>query len=197
MAFRLLDLPQEIQDQVYYLYFEETHLQINHSNPLRFVDPPDLNIDLVCRKVCGDARRARSVAIRPSLHLRLGWLTHCLNPLLTPRYAWLHSHVSEIEFDDVPDLSLAFWRRFLDTFANVRIFDFNYVPGFPIPISIPMRSLAVQVELLQFHRRNMRDLARIANRRHGEHSTIKIRHRLRRAKTCVWTVRFPSNLDHS
>ena len=63
--FRLLDLPQELQDDVYEKYFEGvrlTRLSVNETIPC-------LNIELACRKTCLDVRQVRDRVWPRIVHL--------------------------------------------------------------------------------------------------------------------------------
>ncbi|KAJ9654076.1 hypothetical protein H2198_006815 [Neophaeococcomyces mojaviensis] len=108
-AFRLLDLPQEIQDNVYAKYYEgvwlvlqrvEWRSSILFSAKIGFNPLPDLRVEQTCRKVLTDSRRARrkvwprKLVIDNLLGIKL-WLTPLASDL---KYDWLRGHVETIEF---------------------------------------------------------------------------------------------------
>ena len=118
--FRFLDLPQEIQDNIYAKYFEDiapafrartdcdwecTYGDAEVGFPdhdFAVIGKPNLAIDLVSRKVCGDARTARNKDM--SRTLVIGKLTcdadgdigaFCFDP----KYFWLRNHIETLVFD--------------------------------------------------------------------------------------------------
>ncbi|KAK5092936.1 hypothetical protein LTR70_005200 [Exophiala xenobiotica] len=159
--FRLLDLPQEIQDKVYDMYFQGCTLKlqgnaVDDSLMLRLngdadgqndVDDEDmvmhqsvtnpayslLDIELVCRKVHLDARRARSRVWPRTVSLELSRYRNMGFQLRSRKYAWLQNHIDTFKVDTETLLgqSSLFFPVTLNSFPHLRHLEFDgrfYLP---------------------------------------------------------------------
>ncbi|KAK5946664.1 hypothetical protein PMZ80_000807 [Knufia obscura] len=145
--FRLLDLPQEIQDRIYELYFEDATITIEHIETLydnhdqaedpetsddnaphikvKVSDIPSLSIDLVSRKVHLDALAARNRTISDILQLQTAVDMPQKHLLLevaeNAKYEWVRNHVTCLKFmDDNFLYEFPDWQRFLQNFPYLR-----------------------------------------------------------------------------
>lgn len=106
--FRLQDLPDELQIKVYQKYFEGTRLKLDKyegsANKLLFSGMPSLNVELVCRDMHIEARKARSQQTHRYL---ITCETHMLSPkaldLFTEdaRYVWIREHIDMLLLRDI------------------------------------------------------------------------------------------------
>lgn len=108
--FRLLDLPQELQSQIYAKYYEGVDLTLRRverrdtilfSQLIRFHPLPSLALELTSRKVYNDSRKVRHVTWprRLSLVNLLGIKFWILQLAEHSKYQWLRDHIDSFEFN--------------------------------------------------------------------------------------------------
>lgn len=90
--FRLLDLPQEIQDKIYEAYHQGVKLTL----PLQKGSLPSLNIEVVSRKVGHDAKKVRDAIWPRKIEVSAeGWLQ--LTTAERFVVGWLGTHIDSID----------------------------------------------------------------------------------------------------
>lgn len=108
--FRLLDLPQEIQNQIFTKYYEGVELILQRierrdtilfSQLIKFHPLPSLALELTSRKVFADSRKVRQVAWPRKLTLvnLLGIKFWILQLAEHSKYKWLRNHIESFEFN--------------------------------------------------------------------------------------------------
>lgn len=146
--FKLLELPQEVQDHVYDLYFEHSRLKIelgpfndgdgctNLWPDVKISGIANLNIESVCRKTRTDSLASRGRSIPRGIRLiTCGSCRHiedrtscdCIQQCITrlsdnTKYQWIYTHVTMINFvDHVQDWDFPTdcWIRFFKSFVSV------------------------------------------------------------------------------
>lgn len=153
--FRLLHLPQEIQDNVYEMYFQGCTLKLEGNAvddslmlrlngdaddqndlddedmvmPQTVTNPPHclLDIELVCRKVHLDARRARSRVWPRSVSVESSRYQDVVSELRSRKYAWLQNHIDTLKVDTgilLRQSSLSF-PVLLNSFPHLRYLEFD------------------------------------------------------------------------
>lgn len=104
--FRLLDLPAELQKLVYRKYFEGTKLTITEydedSGTTKIEGMPSLSLELVCRAVHDEAKRARtqetSTRVRLSSATFIDYLAEFAEDA---RYIWVQTHVQTLDIGNI------------------------------------------------------------------------------------------------
>lgn len=139
-SFRLLDLPQELQDHVYTFYHKSKHTYPrvkvdvtgrnsrfeSHKFLLMIGNQKSLALEIACKKLCADSRRIRDKTWSRTLYCNevLEWCDDI--PLLPnrPGNAWVRSYVNrlKLDFEDLPLCSVGVFKTLIGSFENLRYF---------------------------------------------------------------------------
>lgn len=102
-VFRFNDLPDELKLKVYEQYFLETAIHMCHFNDKKnnfcFNGMPSLNLELTCKAVCKESRKARArhisttVIISEEFFLRKNMKKFAASS----KYAWLRKHIRQLK----------------------------------------------------------------------------------------------------
>lgn len=197
--FRLLDLPQEVQDKVYEKYFEDTPALI----PNRNTKLTSLNVDLTSRKVMQDARRARD-KVWPNLleGAAASFLDLMARSKNQPDYRWLKNHIREIKikshcadytqpnFSLPPDQVFAGWHKVISNCPNLRhicflniVDNYSYIYSNPAAFDSPKAFVAhysnistyVAENYMPKTERKLRKLSATLGSKFGKDHSIEIR----------------------
>ena len=155
-SFRLLDLPQKIQDKIYEKYLEGSSLQVKcvstcqpqgfQASPtceykrstllqtlaqhvLVFEGLPSLDIELVSRKVCGDVRKVRNETVSHTLAVKdmsCRVGSDVQRLFIDTKYDWVREHVDKVIFDDVDLTFPKHYPEFVCNFTCVRDIQINF-----------------------------------------------------------------------
>ena len=194
--FRLLDLPQEIQDQIYAKYYEGVDLvlrkcerrdSIIFTSAISFKPLPNLIIEQTCRKVLTDSRRVRhNIWSRKLTIARLLGVKPWINPLASDiKFAWLRQLVEKLDFEGekLGTVLNSGVEELIQQFTNLRQirFTFNEYPGIINNDSQLARALRLiktdvgatpQIETLGMQ--GIKQIASLLLNQHGSKTCVKV-----------------------
>ncbi|KAK5939783.1 hypothetical protein PMZ80_008165 [Knufia obscura] len=135
VPFRLLDLPQELQDRIYEQYFQSTGLRAFRKSQDEWWDNPSpsdhvnfegiqgLALERASSKVAADSRRARRKTWPRTLDVDVSCALYGgdFDALCYARYAWLQEHIERINMT-MPAIGGRdqSWSMWLASFAHLR-----------------------------------------------------------------------------
>lgn len=115
-AFRLLDLPAELQTKIYEFHYADSKPELRSYNStlkaFKFTGIPNLRLEQTCHKVSMDARRVRDqrmskeLQISPAVDFEKARFTEFC---MLDRYSWLRNHIDSLRLFTINPLDAPNW----------------------------------------------------------------------------------------